>query len=75
MQVTVKHVHIRYEDNSNPERPFSLGFSIEQLSAVTTDQAFREQIFTVGQDTVYKRCQLKNVSVYLNPVRVERVGM
>ena len=69
LQVQIRDVHIRYEDDVTfPSRPFACGFSIESLTAHSCDQnwtpkfVYREQ----GETMAYKVVELQNMAAYLN---------
>ena len=39
LQVTIKNIHLKYEDDSVlTETPYSIGFTLDELSAVSTDE-------------------------------------
>lgn len=65
VQVTVKNIHIRYEDSiSAPGHPFALGVTLEEFSAVSTDGDWNP-VFVQGRDTVtHKLAKLDALSVY-----------
>ena len=65
VQVTVKNIHIRYEDSiSAPGHPFALGVTLEEFSAVSTDGDW-EPAFVQGQDIItHKLATLDALSVY-----------
>ena len=69
LQVQIRDVHIRYEDDITfSSRPFACGFSIESLTAHSCDQnwtpkfVYREQ----GESMAYKVMELQNMAAYLN---------
>jgi vacuolar protein sorting-associated protein 13A/C len=46
IQVTVKNIHVRYEDNYSYEKnPFSLGFTLKALSINTTNGDWEPHYF------------------------------
>ncbi|WAR59579.1 hypothetical protein PtB15_11B219 [Puccinia triticina] len=63
----IKNVHIRYEDNLLvPGHPFSIGFTLAELSAVSTDENWQES-FIVGSKTgVHKLTKLDSLAIYFN---------
>ncbi|KAK6505305.1 hypothetical protein TWF481_007211 [Arthrobotrys musiformis] len=67
LQVTIKNIHIRYEDSiSTPGHPFALGFTLEEFSAVSTDENWRP-IFIQGNVAVtHKLGKLRSLAVYWN---------
>ncbi|RVD82950.1 uncharacterized protein DFL_007357 [Arthrobotrys flagrans] len=67
LQVTIKNIHIRYEDSiSTPGHPFALGFTLEEFSAVSTDENW-QPIFIQGNVAVtHKLAKLSSLAVYWN---------
>ncbi|KAK6533217.1 hypothetical protein TWF281_007367 [Arthrobotrys megalospora] len=67
LQVTIKNIHIRYEDSiSTPGHPFALGFTLEEFSAVSTNKNW-EPIFIQGNVAVtHKLGKLSSLAVYWN---------
>ncbi|KAA1100602.1 hypothetical protein PGTUg99_027292 [Puccinia graminis f. sp. tritici] len=67
LQLRIKNVHIRYEDKlSVPGHPFSVGFTLAELSAVSTDENWQES-FIVGSKTgVHKLTKLDSLAIYFN---------
>ncbi|KAK6330143.1 hypothetical protein TWF730_004642 [Orbilia blumenaviensis] len=67
LQVTIKNIHIRYEDSiSTPGHPFALGFTLEEFSAVSTDDNW-QPIFIQGNVAVtHKLGKLSSLAVYWN---------
>lgn len=45
VQLTVKNIHIRYEDKvTNPQAPFSLGITLSNLIVESTDENWKKAI-------------------------------
>ncbi|KAG0143880.1 hypothetical protein CROQUDRAFT_660682 [Cronartium quercuum f. sp. fusiforme G11] len=67
LQLRIKNVHIRYEDKmSVPGHPFAVGFTLAELSAVSTDEDWQES-FVIGPKTgVHKLTKLDSLSIYFN---------
>lgn len=67
LQITIKNIHIRYEDHTSvPNHSFSLGISLEELSAISTNSEW-DPIFI--QDTAsitHKLTTLSSLSIYWN---------
>jgi vacuolar protein sorting-associated protein 13A/C len=67
LQITVKNIHVRYEDSiSAPGHPFALGLTLQEFSAVSTDGEWKT---TYIQDTVgptHKLATLGALAVYWN---------
>jgi vacuolar protein sorting-associated protein 13A/C len=67
LQITVKNIHVRYEDSiSAPGHPFALGLTLQEFSAISTDGEWKP---TYIQDTVgptHKLATLGALAVYWN---------
>lgn len=69
LQIQVKDVHIRYEDDiSWPERPFSCGFCLESLAAQSCDENGTPRFVhrDPDQKMAFKIVELNNMAAYLN---------
>jgi len=67
LQVTVKNIHIRYEDSiSAPGHPFALGVTLEEFSAVSTDGEWRPTFIQDSTKTTHKLATLGALAVYWN---------
>ncbi|KAL2150408.1 hypothetical protein VTH82DRAFT_6971 [Thermothelomyces myriococcoides] len=67
LQVTVKNIHVRYEDAiSAPGHPFALGFTLEEFSAVSTDGEWTPTFIQDSTTTTYKLATLESLAVYWN---------
>ena len=67
LQVTVKNIHIRYEDSiSAPGHPFALGLTLEEFSAVSTDGEWKPTFIQDSSDTTNKLATLGALAVYWN---------
>lgn len=66
LQVTIKNIHFRYEDAiSHPERElFSFGFTLESLSAFSTNFNWEEAYVADVVDRIYKMVNLEDLSIY-----------
>lgn len=66
LQVTIKNIHIRYEDDiSHPEKElFSVGITLEELSATSTDHNWVESFIEVAMDRIHKMVKLEGFSLY-----------
>lgn len=67
LQITIKNIHIRYEDfNCYTKNPYSFGFTLDELSAVSTDDNwianFIENISSVSR----KLLVLQSLTIYLD---------
>lgn len=67
LQVTVKNIHVRYEDSiSAPGHPFALGVTLEEFSAVSTDGNWKPTFIQDTSKTTHKLATLGALSVYWN---------
>ena len=65
VQVTVKNIHIRYEDSiSDPGHPFAAGITLEAFDAVSTDENWRPTFIQSTSDKTHKLASLKSLAVY-----------
>ncbi|KAI1811883.1 vacuolar protein sorting-associated protein 13 [Poronia punctata] len=67
LQVTVKNIHVRYEDSiSAPSHPFALGVTLEEFSAVSTDGQWEPTFIQNTSKTTHKLAKLAALAVYWN---------
>jgi vacuolar protein sorting-associated protein 13A/C len=67
LQVTVKNIHVRYEDSvSAPNHPFALGVTLEEFSAVSTDGDWKPTFIQDSNTTTHKLATLEALAVYWN---------
>lgn len=67
LQVTVKNIHIRYEDSiSAPGHPFALGVTLEEFSAVSTDGEWKPTFIQHSGKATNKLATLGALAVYWN---------
>ncbi|KAK8195152.1 uncharacterized protein BKA78DRAFT_351066 [Phyllosticta capitalensis] len=65
VQVIVKNVHVRYEDSlSDPGHPFALGVTLDELSAVSTDENWTPTFIQGSSNSTHKLATLGSLSVY-----------
>ncbi|KAK3113583.1 Vacuolar protein sorting-associated protein 13 [Teratosphaeriaceae sp. CCFEE 6253] len=65
VQIQVKNVHIRYEDAvSDPGHPFAAGLTLQELSAVSTDENWRPTWIQSTSATSHKLATLGALAVY-----------
>lgn len=66
LQVTIKKIHVRYEDQSVlTEKPYTLGLSLEELSAVSTDENWKPSFIAITQAFTRKLLTLKSLYCYM----------
>ncbi|KAH6640079.1 hypothetical protein BKA67DRAFT_665445 [Truncatella angustata] len=67
LQVTVKNIHVRYEDSiSTPGHPFALGVTLEEFSAVSTDGEWKPTFIQNSTKSTNKLAKLEALAVYWN---------
>jgi vacuolar protein sorting-associated protein 13A/C len=67
LQVTVKNIHVRYEDAiSAPGHPFALGVTLEGFSAVSTDGEWQPTFIQDSTKVTHKLATLDALAVYWN---------
>lgn len=67
LQVTVKNIHVRYEDSiSAPGHPFALGLTLEEFSAVSTDGQWKPTFIQDSTTVTHKLATLGALAVYWN---------
>jgi vacuolar protein sorting-associated protein 13A/C len=55
VQVSIKNVHIRYEDNvSNPGHPFAAGVTLSEVSALSTNGEWEPTFISELTNTTHK---------------------
>ncbi|WPH02225.1 vacuolar protein sorting-associated protein 13 [Acrodontium crateriforme] len=65
VQIQVKNVHIRYEDAlSDPGHPFAVGLTLQELSAVSTDENWRPTWIQSTSDKSHKLATLGSLALY-----------
>lgn len=67
LQISIKNVHFRYEDSvASPGHPFSVGLTLKELSAVSTDSEWSPTFIQSTSSTTHKLAVLGALSVYWN---------
>ncbi|KAL5336775.1 hypothetical protein BJX70DRAFT_400270 [Aspergillus crustosus] len=67
LQISIKNVHFRYEDSvASPGHPFAVGFTLKELSAVSTDSEWKPTFIQSSSGTTHKMAILGALSVYWN---------
>lgn len=67
LQVTIKNIHIRYEDDGIlTETPYSVGITLKELSAVSTDESWIPSFISITQTLTRKVLTLLDLAVYMN---------
>ena len=67
VQITVRNVHIRYEDSvSVPGNPFSIGMTLGGFSADSTDGNWKPTYIHNSSDGVHKLAELDSLGIYFD---------
>ncbi len=67
LQISVKNIHIRYEDSiASPGHPYAVGLTIQEFSAVSTDKDWRPSYIQSTSDTTNKLAVLNALAFYWN---------
>lgn len=66
LQISVKNVHVRYEDSiSDPGHPFAAGLTLQELSAVSTDENWKPTfIQSTSAGSTHKLATLGALALY-----------
>ncbi|PSN61047.1 vacuolar protein sorting-associated protein 13 [Corynespora cassiicola Philippines] len=65
VQITVKNIHIRYEDSiSDPGHPFALGITLADFSAISTDENWKPTFIQGTASSTHKLATLGSLAVY-----------
>ena len=68
LQVVIKNIHIRFEDNkSHPQKPFAVGLTLSNLSAVSTDENWIEAFIEDPKAPTHKLLKLDSLALYWTP--------
>ncbi|OBA21906.1 vacuolar protein sorting-associated protein 13 [Metschnikowia bicuspidata var. bicuspidata NRRL YB-4993] len=66
LQVTIKNIHVRYEDDAVlTENPYSLGLTLSELSAASTDENWLPSFIAITQSFTRKLLVLRNFACYM----------
>ncbi|KZO93498.1 vacuolar protein sorting-associated protein 13 [Calocera viscosa TUFC12733] len=75
LQITVKNVHIRYEDKlSVPEHPFAAGITLAGFKAVSTDGNWMETFIEDSLGAIHKLSKLESLAVYFDTDMTSMLG-
>lgn len=68
LQVVIKNIHVRYEDSkSHPGNPFSVGLTLSNLSAVSTDSTWNEAFLEDPKAPTHKLLKMDSLAMYWTP--------
>lgn len=54
LQFSIKNIHIRYEDNVSTQHRFAAGITLNELSAITTDENWTPNTIGEAVNTIFK---------------------
>ncbi|KAI9283162.1 hypothetical protein BY458DRAFT_427893 [Sporodiniella umbellata] len=64
LQFSIKNIHIRYEDNVSTQHRFAAGITLNELSAITTDENWVANTLGEAANTIFKLATLESLSIY-----------
>lgn len=65
LQITVKNIHVRYEDSlSDPGHPFAAGLTLKEFSAISTDSSWKPTFIQGTSSSTHKLAKLDALAVY-----------
>ncbi|KAJ4455688.1 putative vacuolar protein sorting-associated protein vps13 [Paratrimastix pyriformis] len=70
IQLTVRNVHLRYEDNACPEHPIVFGLTVAEVEARSTDERWR-LAYNPDAPAMRKLVQVKMLSLYAGEAILE----
>ncbi|KAJ3291062.1 hypothetical protein HK104_006345 [Borealophlyctis nickersoniae] len=75
LQITMKNIHIRYEDKiSNLNAPFAVGLTLQEFSAVSTDNEWHPRFIQSETGIVFKLLRLESLALYWNTQTLSLAG-
>ncbi|CAJ0755826.1 15667_t:CDS:10 [Entrophospora sp. SA101] len=67
LQISINNIHIRYEDKlSDPEHPFSIGLTLSEFSALSTDENWTPTFIEDETKPIHKLITLGSLAAYWN---------
>ncbi|KAI9725458.1 MAG: hypothetical protein M1828_003129 [Chrysothrix sp. TS-e1954] len=65
LQVTVRNIHVRYEDSiSDPGHPFATGLTLQEFSAISTDEKWKPTFIQSNSGSTHKLATLGSLAIY-----------
>ncbi|KAI8844441.1 hypothetical protein BJ741DRAFT_543605 [Chytriomyces cf. hyalinus JEL632] len=74
LQISIQNIHIRYEDKQR-DIPFSMGFTLSEFSAASTDENWNEAFIHEEIGIIHKLIRLESLAIYFNTESVSLAGM
>lgn len=76
VQVTVKNIHIRYEDKlSVPGHPFSVGLTLASFSTVSVNERWLPTFIESTAGSIHKLSKLESLALYFDTDSASMVGL
>ncbi|KAG1749982.1 vacuolar protein sorting-associated protein 13 [Suillus paluster] len=76
LQVTVKNIHIRYEDNmSVPGHPFAVGITLAGFTAVSVNDEWQPTFIESTAGAIHKLARLESLAVYFDTDSQSMAGL
>lgn len=76
LQVTVKNIHIRYEDNlSVPGHPFAAGITLAGFTAVSVNEKWQPAFIESTAGAIHKLARLESLAVYFDTDSQSMAGL
>ncbi|AGO11202.1 AaceriACL064Cp [[Ashbya] aceris (nom. inval.)] len=68
LQITILNIHVRYEDTRCvfSEKPYTIGATLSELSAMSTDANWKPSFISITQAITHKLMNLDSICVYWN---------
>jgi vacuolar protein sorting-associated protein 13A/C len=68
LQIQIRNIHIRYEDINNvfTDSPYSIGVTLNELSAISSDEKWQPTFISVSSHLTHKLLTLKSLCAYWN---------
>ncbi|KAG2072635.1 DUF1162-domain-containing protein [Suillus decipiens] len=76
LQVTVKNIHVRYEDNlSVPGHPFAAGITLAGFTAVSVNEEWQPAFIESTAGAIHKLARLESLAVYFDTDSQSMAGL
>ncbi|TFK77101.1 vacuolar protein sorting-associated protein 13 [Pluteus cervinus] len=76
VQITVKNIHIRYEDSiSVPGHPFAAGITLLSFSAVSVNEQWQPAFIESTSGAVHKLARLQSLAIYFDTDSTSMTGL
>ncbi|KAG6911962.1 hypothetical protein DXG01_000210 [Tephrocybe rancida] len=76
LQITVKNIHVRYEDNlSVPGHPFAAGVTLSGFTAVSVNEKWEQAFIESTAGAIHKLANLESLAVYFDTDSPSMAGL